>query len=249
MSAAIEKPGKLSGGASITMETWQAIRLFHGRSNGDKEKDIIGLTRFAAIIRPIYIASAVDDPYADTYILNIENAIDDGLANMAEYQSEMESMISDTKTIFQCKFNIANSVEPQTLPMEFSNSLAYRGAFLLSAYDRVVKTCLTARHSGFPPAETYRIPEKAAHIVRSVFAMPTGFKYYAITRDDVRQGVGNALEAESRMGKIPADILSGERRSQYAPRIKRSGDDAMRVSDASNDVVIENASYVISGTN
>ena len=53
--------------------------------------------------------------------------------------------------------------------------------------------------------------------VRRVFALPQGYHCLDVRRSDIRQGTPAAIKARERMGKIPQDILNGERLPSLRP--------------------------------
>lgn len=62
-------PGPLRSESWITLQTRQAQRLVSGRRAENGTPGIVGLTRFASMLRPLWTAARADDPWADWWLL------------------------------------------------------------------------------------------------------------------------------------------------------------------------------------
>jgi len=231
-----ERPGVLRGDAKMEVQTWQCDRLVRGRKKKEGKEPIIGLIGFSRSVHQIIIGAGADDPYADMYLLNIDEAIENASKRIADFSEDIAALLASTQGI---SINIASSIKPKPIDLSFANSYGYRGAYLLADYDRLVRSILTCKHVGkIRSTNAHAIIEACAGYIRSTFAMPTTYKYMAIKREDVRQGTKRALEAQKMMGEIPADILSGKLRSEHAPPIHSvsldeddGDDDAMELNE------------------
>ena len=114
---------------------------------------------------------------------------------------------------------IAASRQPFRMPLQFANPYAYQGAKLLSAYDTLVCTALTAHHVGLLDSEACQGELKVcARKIRSLFAIPQGYRFLRINRESLQKASGKSHDARQAMGEVPEDVLSGERQAPLVPR-------------------------------
>ncbi len=232
---AVDRPGPLRGNAKLTVQTWQCQRLVYGRRKAEgtgKDKSIIGLIRFSSMMKQILVGAAVDDPYADMFLLRIDDAIKEARLRIRAFHDDVTSIL-DAQDL---KIDVSSSVKPISIDLSFANPYGYMGAYLLADYDRLVRAVLTAKHVALINREQgYRLVSKGAYYIRSVFVIPSTYKYLAIKREDVRQGTKRALDARQLMGELPPEVLAGEWRSDNAPAIKgvsgADDDDSMELNE------------------
>ena len=205
----------LRGGATLTLQTLQAQRLVKGRDYTAEKPAIMGLFGFANLLRSIWHGARADDPYADWWMLKVHDALE--LAAQALIGAEQ-----DIATRFQAMGSIEVAVPVSTKParitLNFSNPYAFRAARLVSLYDGLVRSLLSARHVGLL---THDEAEQALHLggrqVRRTLQSPVGYRYTGVTRPDIEQETATALQAREAMGKLPEDVRAGTRRAPYAP--------------------------------
>ena len=75
-TAPADGPGALQGQAWLTLQTRQAQRLIRGRPAAAGKPAIIGLFGFADRLRGIWQGARQDDPYADWWLVKIEDALE-----------------------------------------------------------------------------------------------------------------------------------------------------------------------------
>ena len=68
-------PGALRGQAWLSLQTHHAQRLLRGRPGAAGKPAIIGLFGFAERLRGIWQGARQDDPYADWWLVKIEDAL------------------------------------------------------------------------------------------------------------------------------------------------------------------------------
>ena len=68
-------PGSLRSEVMLTLETRQAQRLVTGRARRADRPAIIGLIGFAGLVQAIWQAAKADDPYADWWLIQIDEAL------------------------------------------------------------------------------------------------------------------------------------------------------------------------------
>jgi integrating conjugative element protein (TIGR03761 family) len=211
-------PGTLRGDARLAIQTRQAQRLVHGRRHTNDTPGIIGLVQFGNLMRRIWTAAAADDPYADWALLRVHDALDAGRTTIAALSTDVETLLQAHAGV---SIQIAYSLQPIEVPLQFANPYGYMGAYLIADFDTLVRGVLTVRHVGLlARVDAERVLNTAASAVRSAFARATTWKYCAVTRSDMRQSTQRAARAQQVMGDLPHNILEGTRRASHAPEIR-----------------------------
>jgi integrating conjugative element protein (TIGR03761 family) len=209
-------PGVLQGQVWLSVQTLQAQRLIHGRQAKVGKPNIVGLVGFADRLRVLWLAARRDDPYADWWLIQVHEAIEAASASIRCEQVRLDEQLAQLNGM---EVSVAASTRPCRIQLQFANPYAYRGAQLLSTYDRLVCTALTARHIGLLDGAHYRqVQEGGARKLRALFLIPQGYRLLKIDREIVRLNKGRSSEARKLMGTVPEVILSGERQAPFAPR-------------------------------
>jgi integrating conjugative element protein (TIGR03761 family) len=229
---AATSPGGLRGVADLYVQTRQAQRLVLGRAATEDRPAITGLVRFGMMVRHLWAAAAIDDPYADWYLLQTLEALEHGREDIGRMQQEVEGLLQGIEGV---DISVAESQKPARIPLQFANPYGYMGAYLISDYDRFARAALTARHVGLLDRDaSERLLAKGGRLVRRAFAATQGYKHCAVTRDDMAANNARARAAIEAMGKLPQDVLAGETRPRIAPEIRRAapgGGEASRARD------------------
>ena len=214
-SRASQKPGALHGEVWLTLQTYQAQQLIHGREAAPGKPAIIGLIGFADRLRDIWQAARRDDPYADWWLLKVHAAITAARGIIRDRRAAMDRQLAQMPAL---EVSIAASRRPHRVQLQFAIPYAYQGAQLLAEYDRVVCMALTARHIGMLDGATCKhIQQACARKLRALFLIPQGYRLLKIDRNAVRLNTGRSSEARQLMGAVPQDILSGERQVPFTP--------------------------------
>lgn len=213
-------PGPLRHKVFLTTQSRYARLLVLGRSATANTPAIMGLLAFADQLRTIWNASRADDPWADWWLIKIDDAID-------LVQHRLETVATKIRRYLKAQpaleIDIATSERPYQIKLRFINPYAYRAAQLVAEFDAAVRTILTARHVGLISEEqSYRQIESCSAVLRSLFAIPQNYRVLRIDRAAVKAGTPAAISAAEVMGQVPAAILLGEQRPRLAPRKARS---------------------------
>ena len=209
-------PGALQGEVWLTIQTYQAQSLIRGRRAGEGKPAIIGLIGFADRLKSLWQAVRFDDPYADWWLLKVEEGIADVRTQLRELQHRLDALMAPANSALE--FSVAQSSRPQRVSLQFANPYAFRAAQLLGEYDQLMCADLTLHHLGLDIGKD--LTEQlsgSGRCVRRVFALPQGYHSLDIRRADIRQGSPAALKAIERMGEIPPDILGGDRLPSLRP--------------------------------
>ncbi len=224
-TTAAARPGTLRGSASLDIQTRQAQRLVYGRQRTDAKEHIIGLVRFGLNMKRIWNAAARDDPYADWTLLKVEAALNAAREIISQLQQATETRLAGAA--IGVRIDIAHSLQPVRVPLQFANAYGYMGAYLIADFDQLVCTMLTARHVGLlSREESAKKLHQASRLVRHTFTLSGPWRFTLVTRDDMCANNPKALkakEAMTSMGEIPQEVLEGTRRAQIAPEIQVAG--------------------------
>lgn len=215
---AVERPGALRGQSVMTVKTHLAQQLVFGRptsSRADGKRAIIGLIGFAGMLKPIFTAAKLDDPYADHWLLEIEAAIEAAAVELGELRDGVEQVLARRPDI---QHTVAQSVKPVEVPLYFSNQLAFRAAYLVNDFDMLVCVTQTARHvAAITTTKSNALIQRGSKMIRRTFTSASGYRYTGVSRADIAHGTARAGEALARWGALPQAILAGTRRAEYGP--------------------------------
>ena len=212
-------PGPLRSESWITLQTRQAQRLVSGRRAEDNTPGIVGLTRFASMLRPLWNAARADDPWADWWLLRVHDAIELGHQELDALLEHVNKQLKQTPNV---SVTVAVSIEPLKVPLTFTNPYAFRGAYLLAKFDDLVRSVLTARHVAMLDRDSSeRLMADGGRQVRRAYNAALGYRFLGISRDDARLMTARIKEAEAQMGVLPQDILDAKLRAPFAPEIAR----------------------------
>ncbi|MEW8024879.1 MAG: PFL_4669 family integrating conjugative element protein [Candidatus Thiodiazotropha sp.] len=216
LKQAADGPGALRGQTWLTVQTRQAQQLIQGRHGSADKPAIIGLVGFADRLRMIWQAARDDDPYADWWLIKVHEALDQAREFIGRHQEELDNRLAQMQAL---EVEVAQSLRPYRIRLQFANPYAYQGAQLIAAYDTLVRTVLTCRHIGLLDNEAAAgIVNLGARKVRGTFVVPQGYRLLGIDRKSIQQHSGKDPRACQLMGELPEAVLSGE---QYAPLVPR----------------------------
>lgn len=212
---AAQRPGGLRSEAELRVQTRQAQRLVTGRAEKEGKNRIIGLVRFAMIIRRLWNSASLDDPYADWYLMVTLENLEHAREELVRLQQGVEQKLHRVNGV---DIAVAESLEPVRFPLQFPNPYGYMGAYLVADFDDLARTILTARHVGLMDRDSAeRMLYQGGRLVRRVFESTQGWKHSGVTRDDMAANNAKARAAIEAMGELPQDVLSGQTRPRIGP--------------------------------
>ena len=212
-----ERPGVLRGGATLTLQTRQAQRLVKGRATSAEKSAIVGLIGFANRVRTLWHGARADDPYADWWLLQVHDALDQAERALVSLE---QSVTSRFEALGAIDVALPASIKPARIVLNFSNPYAFRAAGLIGRFDALACKVLGARHVGLLGRdEAEKTLHQGGRRVRRALQSPLGYRLIGVTRDDVGQGTTKAMQARDAMGEIPDEVLSGTRRAPHAPTV------------------------------
>lgn len=225
-NAGIQQAGALRSHHELKVHTHVAQSLMYGRKEEEGRPRIIGFTGYSAMLRPLWLGAAGDDPYADWWLVNIETRLTDGRVIMDGIEQQLDTKL---KSVPGMTFGIGESVEPISFPIQLHNPYSFLGLYLLGQLDQLARKILTARHVALlTRQESSTLMDQACHVVRRAFHSAGGYRYLSLTREDVRQNNAKALRAQEMfavslrdMGNLPQTVLDSSLRAAHAPVIRR----------------------------
>lgn len=230
--------GPLRSAMSLTLHTHHAARVWHGRPAREGKNGIIGLSGFVALMNKIKRMAEQDDPYADHWMIQIQEKLESSKSELEVFKTRLDQSMSALPVALHVGENV--NVHPVTLPVFINSPFGFLAAYLLIAYDDIVRRLLLAHHTALMGRRDMELWINAGgKVLRSLFGLAQRYKVSGVTRDDFISNNALAREAREKFGELPADVLEGTRRSEYAPPIilRRLRDEAG--SDRIDDDVID----------
>lgn len=218
-------PGALhSSNSYILLHTRHATAVFDGRKASDEKPEIYGVPRFAGSVGQIYKAASADDPWADWWLLRIDEQIDNAKSKLAEFHGEIEKLLPKSKNI-----NISDpeSSEPKSRPLDFGTpSYPHRMAYLVVEFDEFCSVVRGMVHHGLiPRARGERYINLGGKPIRAALQSASGYRYQGVTRNDVVANNPKAQKATLLMGEVPEEIFDMKKRSDFAPILRQYDSD------------------------
>ncbi|MBI6567581.1 TIGR03761 family integrating conjugative element protein [Pseudomonas synxantha] len=218
--------GSLRSSITLTLHTHHAARLWQGRSGRDGVHPILGMPGYISVTNLLKHASSQGDPYADWFMLQLEEKLLQARLDMATLTQQMSRVERALPTQVDVGDNL--NIHPVTLPLFIGSQLGFLAIYLLTDYDTLVRRVLLAHHTaliGRGDMESWI--DGGAHLLRSLFGLAQRYRLAGVSRDDMAANNARAREAIDKFGTPPQDILEGTRRSQFAPPIVRTAKPAL----------------------
>ena len=211
--------GALHGEVWLTVQSYQAQSLLRGRRASEAKPAIIGLVGFADRLKTLWQAVRQDDPYADWWLIKVEEGIGACRTQLRLLCKQVDNLLSS----YDCfDITVAQSRQPQRISLQFANPYAFRGAQMLAEYDRLICVFMTLRHLGVEIPQALEEQFKGSgRWLRRVFALPQDYHFLDVDRCAILQGTQRAQKARERMGDVPDDILLGDRLPSLRPVVFR----------------------------
>lgn len=213
--------GPLRSAITIELHTHLATRTWTGRQPDPAEKihGIIGIPRLLNIMNIIRLDCVADNPYADMWMLRLEE-------RLLAAREEMNILIASMKTVFSqlpemMTIESCLSIQPARFPVFAASQLGFIAIYLLTDYDNLMRNALLANHMAFlSRAELNDLNQRGGNIIRSILVLAQRYRRIPVTRQDIREGNARAVAAKEQAGPVPDDIFDGSRRSAYAPALR-----------------------------
>lgn len=214
-----EQPGGLRSDTRMTIQTRQAQKIVVGRKAAKGVQAIVGLLSFGRRMKLLWLSAQSDDPYADWYLLKIEDSINEAKQLIQEKKQWLDQVL---KSMEGFDLGVAQSLEPVQVSIVFQNPYGYMGAYLVADYDALCCSVFTASHVGLIDRKTANsIIESAGKAIRRTFDLVTKWKFVGVTRDDMKANNPAAIRAIEQLGGCPEPVLKGELRARISPEIRQ----------------------------
>lgn len=208
--------GALRSSMQLTLHTHHASRIWHGRDASEGRATIIGLNGFISVMNKMKRNAELDDPYADVWMLRIEDKLADTKQCLLTLRAQVDQALSEAPNTLSLGENL--NVQPVVLPLFINAQLGFIAVYLLADYDDLARRLILAHHTALIDRKTLeRWLNEGAHALRSLFSLAQQYKPSGVKRADYELSSAAALKARERFGDVPADVLDGSRRSRFAP--------------------------------
>lgn len=214
-----QQPSALKIVLDLTLDTKEATNLFYGRKKIANHNVIIGLEMFAHRVKSINNAARNDDPYADYFLLEIEEALSVANNSLDEIEQDLDTL-TDTSLL---KVDKGSSNTPIKLKTNYSAVYANLALELLKKSDRIFYKIHILAHLGiYTRAEKNTKIASIKTLMRRTFLSQQGYRFLAINRKDIELMTARGSEAKVAMRfteDLDPKIVSKERRAKHAPNI------------------------------
>lgn len=201
----------------MEIQTILAQRLVEGRARTSNASGIIGLKEFGRRMQALWEAAEQDDPYADWYLSTIEAAIESAKVAIDTRRQRIQEILNGMEAF---TIDIAQTIEPIRVPLQFANPYGYMGAYLVADYDVLCRATLTARHLGLiDRVHSEEILQASGKALRRIFAQVAQWRFTGVRRADLLQNNRQSERARSLMGDVPDEFLFLRKRAKKAPAI------------------------------
>jgi hypothetical protein len=130
--------------------------------------------------------------------------------------------------------NIAESVHPIEVSVQFQNPYAYLPIYLIADADQLFLTIMTASHTArIGRDQKEKLMREVSAKIRAFLYAPDGWRFFGalVSRTVVRRGVDDEslhprirkalADASQRMGDLPQEVLDRTVRGEFAPDIRK----------------------------
>jgi integrating conjugative element protein (TIGR03761 family) len=238
-----EQPGGLRSETRMTIQTRQAQKIVVGRRSGKGVQQIIGLLNFGRRMKLLWLSAQADDPYADWYLLRIEDAINEAKVVIREKKQWLDNVLNSMEGF---DVGIAHSLEPIQVSIVFQNPYGYMGAYLVADYDALCCSVFTASHIGLIDRKTANnIMGAAGKSLRRTFDLVAQWKFTGVTREDIQVKNPSGIRAIETYGECPEPVLAKTKRATISPEI-REKPKPVEVNVKKKEVKAENSNKIAS---
>jgi integrating conjugative element protein (TIGR03761 family) len=213
------KAGALRSQIQMELHTNHAGRIWSGRGIESGKAQIIGMKQFLQISGQIRQNAAKDDPYADNWLLILDEKIQSTTDRFIAQETRLESLFTSLPGELHVNENLNQS--PILIPVFTGGQHGYLGIQLLIRFDRLVRQTLLAHHVALMGRQQCEaVIQESGRAIRSLCACLRKYGGYSgTTRDDFASNNAKARDAIEKFGELPADVLRGDRRSDFAPAL------------------------------
>ena len=207
--AIVAPPNDSRNRVFIELRTDAASRLVAGRASGAGKAAIIGLFGFADRLRVVWDAAKAGDPYARWWLLKVESTIATARTLVREERNSVQETLSAANAL---GIDLAGLDGLRRVDLLFACPYAYHGAQLVKQVDLLITELDTAVQIGaLSRTSATAARRRGERALRHLFATAQGFHDFELTESLIARRSAIAVEAESKMGLIPENVLAGAR--------------------------------------
>jgi integrating conjugative element protein (TIGR03761 family) len=213
---------------TLILHTHQAQQMIQGRpaSPALNQSRISGLLDFARNCTGLWFAASANDPYADWALIQIEAKLAAIECEFKTHSARLVQRLNDQNIAI----NPAQSITPYQHTWVFKTPYANLAAGLLTHYDALLCSVLTARQLGLiDHGEQHRRMSTYSRSLRQLFALPNFWQPTGIQRSQIDQQSDTVQCAIQRYGDCPADILAGTHRPRLVSPVRTRASDVISV--------------------
>ena len=228
----IKTPGKLHVEMTSIIQSKEAKDLFYGRSkeeSGGRNDSIVGVNGFSQRIAAIFRASRLDDPYADYFLLKVEQSF-------AKSESEINAIEKNLNLKKPKNQKLTyKSIDPIKILTSYSTVYANMAMQLLVKADNIFLLIHSLRHVASLTRKEESILLNGNRnnrglktIIRNCLLSQSGFVFTNINRKDFNLMTAIIATAYNKMefalknngdDKLPDCIIDRTCRPEYGPNI------------------------------
>ena len=171
---------------------------------------IAGMFAASKTMRTLVQGHIAGCPYATWYLVQIEEGMARFRALVQEKEAQARALVEAATPV---RLEPFTSRRPAEVPLDFTASYGFHFADILVRFDNVLRILQSYLRQGFITQDEYRaIRQPLAKELRNLFRLPQQWRF--VGRDAVLQQTNPFLAAEHDMGRLPQEILDGERLPQ-----------------------------------
>ncbi|MGJ0624632.1 PFL_4669 family integrating conjugative element protein [Xenorhabdus bovienii] len=218
------RAGVLKSSLTIELHTHYAIRLWAGRRREEISKthqvtEILGMPQVIKRAGNISVDSAADNPYADAWLVKLEQKLAAASANLQQSLATLQDTLNAVPK--QITLSSVSSVEPLNIGVYSHSPLGYRCVWLLVGYDQLVMKTFQAFHYGLiSRAERDAFLHNGSRAIRQIYGLVRSYRSLVVTRRDIEEKTPAGLESIKLLGEPHPDILSGRQRSAFSSPLR-----------------------------
>jgi len=171
---------------------------------------IAGMFAASKTMRTLVQGHIAGCPYATWYLVQIEEGMARFRALVQEKEAQARALVEAATPV---RLEPFTSRRPAEVPLDFTASYGFHFADILVRFDNVLRILQSYLRQGFITQDEYRaIRQPLAKEWRNLFRLPQQWRF--VGKDAVMQQTNQLLAAEHDMGRLPQEILDGERLPQ-----------------------------------
>ena len=171
---------------------------------------IAGMFAAGKTMRTLVQGHIAGCPYATWYLVQIEEGMARFRALVQEKEAQARALVEAATPV---RLEPFTSRRPAEVPLDFTASYGFHFADILVRFDNVLRILQSYLRQGFITQDEYRaIRQPLAKELRNLFRLPQQWRF--VGKDAVMQQTNQLLAAEHDMGRLPQEILDGERLPQ-----------------------------------